>query len=403
ESVQKAARNLQADSEDVYDRRRLTATQDGSAPKVARKLQKWRNANKESGKNNAPKVARKLQKWRDAKKPGKNKWQTTETTENESVPKVSRELQADSEDVYARRRLVETPTIAASADRVEVSHFFEMESERPFAEDVERGRVCAFVAGTAFQVDQIEVTVSSVLEFVPGMRVVVAAEADAVDAYERAVGSLPGVSVSSTQSVFTASFFADEYCGVANTTLIYYLKTGSVVSRSFTSKDTHSPQGDLLVVFGKGHNGDLADRTADMLGFEAPPFTTGTDLILPVGANADLRAALASEKTVNDAVGAIENVFDLGDTAAVPQMLAALQYKRAAPGIWFFNPQEWVTNHLFQAASIWEIPLVKPRFTCELDPSSSADESDVADTLQKNLDFFAMGGACEAGVIAMQP
>ncbi|CAM9164100.1 unnamed protein product [Ectocarpus sp. 6 AP-2014] len=405
DNVPKAARELQADSEDVYDRRRLTATQDGSAPKVARKLQKWRDANTESGKYNAPKVARKLQKWRDAnKESGKNRWDTTETAKNENVPKAARRLQADSEDdVYTRRRLVETPTFAASADRVEVSRFFKMESERPFAEDVERHRVCAFVAGTASQVDQIEVTVSSVLEFVPGMRVVVAAEADAVDVYERAVGGLPGVSVSSTQSVFTASFFADEYCGVANTTLIYYLKTGSVVSRSITSKDTHSPQGDLLVVFGKGHSGDLADRTADVLGFEAPPFTTGTDLILPVGANADLRAALASEKTVNDAVGAIEDIFDLSDTAAVPQMLAALQYKRAAPGIWFFNPQEWVTNHLFQTASIWEIPLVKPRFTCELDPVSSADESDVADILQRNLDFFAMGGTCEGGVIAMQP
>lgn len=129
------------------------------------------------------------------------------------------------------------------------------------------------------------------------------------------------MTVSSTQSVFTASFYADEYCGVANTTLIYYLKAGSVVSRSFTSKDTHSPQGDLLVVFGKGHNGDLADRTADVLGFEAPPFTTGTDLILPVGANADLRTALASEKNVKGAVRAIEDVFDLGNTAAVPQVI----------------------------------------------------------------------------------
>ncbi|CAM9638983.1 unnamed protein product, partial [Ectocarpus sp. 8 AP-2014] len=79
ESVQKAARKLQTDSEDVYDRRRLTATQDGSAPKVARKLQKWRDANKKSG---------------------KNKWETSETTKNESVQKAARKLQTDSEDVY---------------------------------------------------------------------------------------------------------------------------------------------------------------------------------------------------------------------------------------------------------------------------------------------------------------
>ena len=84
-------------------------------------------------------------------------------------------------------------------------------------------------------------------------------------------------------------------------------------------------------------------------------------------------------------------------------MLAALQYKDATKGVWFFNPQEWVTKHLFQAASIWEIPLVKPRFTCGIYPSQSVAEADVADVLRRNLDFFTMGGTCEGGTIAPQP
>lgn len=88
--------------------------------------------------------------------------------------------------------------------------------------------------------------------------------------------------------------------------------------------------------------------------------------------------------------------------AANVQMLAALQYKRATPGMWFFNPQEWLTKHLFQAASIWDIPLVKPRFTCEIYPSGSVPEADVAGVLRRNLDFFAMGGTCEGGTIITQ-
>ena len=213
------------------------------------------------------------------------------------------------------------------------------------------------------------------------------------------------MTVSPTAEVLSASLFADEFCG-EGTSLIYYVKLGSVVSRSFTSKDTHSPHGDLLVVFGtesSAHSGELAERTAEVLGFEAPSFTSGTDLFLPVQANADLRAALASGGDDEAALEAIDDVLELGNISAVPQMLAALQYKHATPGMWFFNPSEWVTNHLFRAASIWEIPLVKPRFTCEIYPSRSVEEAEVAGVLRRNLDFFAMGGTCEGGTIAPQP
>ncbi len=72
-----------------------------------------------------------------------------------------------------------------SAEREMVAQFFEGEAQREFVGDVTRGSVCAFVAGTASQVDQLEVTVSSMLEFLPGVRVAVAAEHDALDAYRR--------------------------------------------------------------------------------------------------------------------------------------------------------------------------------------------------------------------------
>lgn len=130
--------------------------------------------------------------------------------------------------------------------------------------------------------------------------------------------------MSSTQSTITASLYADEYCGAADTTLIYYVKPGSVVSRTFTAKDTHSPQGDLLVVYGK--DAQLAtdqlsgEWVRSVLGFEAPSFTFGTDLILPIGANADLRGALMSGDNVDTALDTLDDLAVLGDASTVPQV-----------------------------------------------------------------------------------
>lgn len=76
--------------------------------------------------------------------------------------------------------VVVTPELS---EREEVAQFFEGEAKRMFANDIPRDGVCAFVAGTGAHVDQVEVTVTSILEFLPGVRVAIAAEADAVDAY----------------------------------------------------------------------------------------------------------------------------------------------------------------------------------------------------------------------------
>lgn len=94
-----------------------------------------------------------------------------------------------------------------------------------------------------------------------------------------------------------ASLFADDFCG-AGTSLVFYVKPASVLSRAFTAKDTHSPVGDLLVVYSNSPScyseSTMVHQTNAILGFEAPTFICGTDLILPVGANAELRDLLAS-------------------------------------------------------------------------------------------------------------
>lgn len=119
----------------------------------------------------------------------------------------------------------------------------------------------------------------------------------------RALESYPGVVVSSTPSVQASSLFADKHCG-AGTQLIYYMATGSVLSRTFTSKDTHSPRGDLVVVYSDArpsmYDSEIASETTRILGFSPPSFTFGTDLILPVSANIELRHLLASDLAVKD-------------------------------------------------------------------------------------------------------
>lgn len=66
--------------------------------------------------------------------------------------------------------------------------FFAQAAERPFTKDLVRGNLCAFIAARADEVEQWEVTVMSIVQFVPGMRVAVAAEGeDGVAAFERCV------------------------------------------------------------------------------------------------------------------------------------------------------------------------------------------------------------------------
>lgn len=94
----------------------------------------------------------------------------------------------------------------------------------------------------------------------------------------------------------------------------------------------------------------------------------------------------------------------------LPQVLAALQYSRQTEGIWFLDPQAWVSQHLFKEASIWDIPLVKPRFTCAINPTlmrrrarPAQQDLDVADVLRNSLDFFSKGGKCPNGQIDVKP
>lgn len=109
------------------------------------------------------------------------------------------------------------------------------------------------------------------------------------------------MSVVNASRVEFAALDADLACGVESR-LIYYMSPGQVLSRMFTRKDTHTPLGQLLV----GHvdvervgeyNARRSMAATCLLGYKAPSFTYGADLILPAATNADLRNLLLRRTT----------------------------------------------------------------------------------------------------------
>lgn len=94
---------------------------------------------------------------------------------------------------------------------------------------------------------------------------------------------------------------ADHHCG-DHTESIFYLEPGSLLSRPFTARDTHTAGGDLLVMFtearraspGESRFAEASGEVLDLGG--GPSFTSGTDVVLPVSANEDLRATLSDEE-----------------------------------------------------------------------------------------------------------
>lgn len=134
-----------------------------------------------------------------------------------------------------------------------------------------------------------------------------------------AFGDLPGVRIVETSHVSVSSLLADQFCG-AGTKLIYYLNPGELLSRPIVYKDTHSPRGDLLVVYS-----DQQQETAAVLGFSSPSF--GGDIVLPATINAQLRTLVLAghgskedQGDVNDAQYAEQLLANTASDVSVPQV-----------------------------------------------------------------------------------
>ncbi|CAM9930909.1 unnamed protein product [Ectocarpus sp. 6 AP-2014] len=287
-------------------------------------------------------------------------------------------------------------------------------TNEPFVTGIKRGQICAFLTSNAFVIKETQVTVKSIGQFMPGMRVAIATDANDVSLFKRVFGTVPEVRVSEAiRSASRAPLLADRHCG-EGTKLILYMKAGELLWRTFTSKDTHSPAGDLLVAYSELDRVGQSRKNKALaamlvLGFKSPSFSFGTDIILPVDVNRELRNFLLSDPTtVKGRVstnGDLQAVHALGKVPGlyVPEVLAAFAYSRNAAGLRFINPRQWVTHHMFQKASVWDIPLVKPRFNCVIDISMAVKGYDVAAALEEQLSHFVSGSPCAWGSIHLDP
>ncbi|CBJ32752.1 hypothetical protein Esi_0364_0009 [Ectocarpus siliculosus] len=249
----------------------------------------------------------------------------------------------------------------------------------------------------------------------PGVRVSIATGIIDFHVYNRTVGQRTGVHVWNSSYVDFAALHADRACG-NGTKLIYYMSPGQVLSREFTSKDTHSARGDLLVSYTEVNkletsNALRATISTLILGFNAPSFTYGTDLILPADTNAELRKVLLSASSPL-ADGAVRSPLPLKNQEAPPtedneekEQTLLRDYVVATASIHQLHTRvyvpEWTHHHFFEEKSIWDIPLVKPHFSCALDIKPSLQGLDVAEKIRKWVDSFRHGARCERGFVKM--
>ncbi|CAM9279034.1 unnamed protein product, partial [Ectocarpus sp. 12 AP-2014] len=189
---------------------------------------------------------------------------------------------------------------------------FPLESDRSnhstavFVGSTTINQMCVFLRGYFDLLAETRLSVSSVLEFMPGMRVAVATHPRDFQVFNRTLGYLPDVTIGNASSVEHGALIADKICG-NGTRLIYYMNVGEVLSRAFTRKDTHGVLKDLIVSATDSAQVPLeharrAAGSAVLLGFTTPAFTYGTDLILPAETNEQLRAVLQTKEKLNELV-----------------------------------------------------------------------------------------------------
>eukprot|EP00904_Undaria_pinnatifida_P009837 jgi/Undpi1/5984/HiC_scaffold_2.g01258.m1 len=130
-----------------------------------------------------------------------------------------------------------------------------------FTGEIVCGDLCVFVSSSLGQLGETDATVRSVLTFMPGMRTAIAVSGEDFHLFDRYFGHLPGVVLSTSSNAQFSAYLADQHCG-PGIELIYYMIAGFIISRSFTSKDTHAPRGKLPMEYTGGRGGNYASRAS---------------------------------------------------------------------------------------------------------------------------------------------
>lgn len=94
-------------------------------------------------------------------------------------------------------------------------------------------------------------------------------------------------------------------------------------------------------------------------------------------------------------------LFPHPDARVTWQALAAAAFYHNQRGVLFVNQREWSHHHLFESVSVWDVPLVKPHFSCMVDIRPSLKGFDVARFIEDWFQAFQRGARCERGYIDM--
>lgn len=105
---------------------------------------------------------------------------------------MSRSYREQREGVVHPHLFSPAPEVATrtAGDGKDATWHLTKSASRPFFGDLAWSNLCVFLAGRAGDLDRLEATVASILQFVPGMRVAVAAAENSLDEYERCAFSL---------------------------------------------------------------------------------------------------------------------------------------------------------------------------------------------------------------------
>lgn len=127
-------------------------------------------------------IARKLQEKRES---GPAMVEALAHDDTDSDLKAAEEFDKELEKEEEEEEEEESGGGGGSEDVQGTVSFFSKASRRPYSDGLVRGDLCVFIPARAEEIARWEVAVVSILQFVPGVRVAIAAEEDALDAYKR--------------------------------------------------------------------------------------------------------------------------------------------------------------------------------------------------------------------------
>lgn len=232
--------------------------------------------------------------------------------------------------------------------------------------DDEVDDICVFIRGDQGKTSYLVQMIDSVTQHMPDALVVVATNpAGVAPLTSELVGHK--VVVKETTDVRIAGLYADQMC--EGRSLIYYAPSHSMLIRPIYGKDVYDASGRVLVPWmDPRYIEDYYQKrseldTARLIGWWAPVFTYGQQVILPAVVNKLTRELLQRRFMLEP--HKLYTLLKESPQLDVVQIMCAHAYGRppAATPMRFYNAGDWTRRHLLVAnVSVWDIPVLKASF-----------------------------------------